>query len=379
MSPAVRLVHTADWQLGFTRVFLAGEAQHRFTQARVDAVQAVARLAAEQDAAFVVCAGDVFEHNQVDARTVQRAMDALRGCPTPVYLLPGNHDPLDTASVYRSPAFEAARPAHVHVLDTTATITAAPGVELVGVPWPSKRPDCDLVAAAVEDLRPAPPGTVRILVAHGHLEGVAYTGSAGLDIARAPLEAALADGRLHYVALGDRHSVAEAGGDGRIWYAGTPEVTRFREQRPGHALVVEVGPAACRVEAHRVGRWRFVHERRTLTGPEDVDLLARWLDALVDRACTVVRLTLDGQLSLQAGARLEAVLDDAAQALAALDVDPSGGLVCLPDQADRAAVGMSGYAARALESLVARAESDGPDAEVARDAVALLHRLAVSR
>ena len=36
------------------------------------------RIAAETGCAFVVVAGDVFEHSQLDRRTVARALDALR-------------------------------------------------------------------------------------------------------------------------------------------------------------------------------------------------------------------------------------------------------------------------------------------------------------
>ena len=63
-------IHTADWQLGMTRHFLAGEAQPRYSAARRDAVAGLGALAAESGAEFVVVAGDVFEDNQLDPRVV---------------------------------------------------------------------------------------------------------------------------------------------------------------------------------------------------------------------------------------------------------------------------------------------------------------------
>ena len=98
----IRFVHTADWQLGMTRRYLSGEAQARFSQARVDAIRRIGVVAKEEDAAFIVVAGDVFETNQVEPKTVRRTLEALSEVSVPVYLLPGNHDPLDAASVYRS-------------------------------------------------------------------------------------------------------------------------------------------------------------------------------------------------------------------------------------------------------------------------------------
>ena len=163
---SVRFIHTADWQLGMTRHFLSEEAQARFSQARIDVIRTVGRIAHETGAAFVVVSGDVFETNRVDPRTVRRALEALSGVPVPVFLLPGNHDPLDAASVFRSPTFLRGKPEHVTVLEDTTPHEVAPGVEVIGAPWMSKRPLRDLVADTCAGLEPAP-GTVRILVAHG--------------------------------------------------------------------------------------------------------------------------------------------------------------------------------------------------------------------
>ena len=114
----VTFVHTADWQLGMTRHFLGPEAQARFTAARVDAVRAIGALADELGCAFVVACGDVFESNHIDRQVLVRALDAMRAVPVPLYLLPGNHDPLDASSVYRSSAFFEHVPEHVRVLDS---------------------------------------------------------------------------------------------------------------------------------------------------------------------------------------------------------------------------------------------------------------------
>ena len=53
--------------------------------------------------------GDVFESSQIERRTLARALEAIASIPVPVYLLPGNHDPLDAASVYHSAVFRDAR------------------------------------------------------------------------------------------------------------------------------------------------------------------------------------------------------------------------------------------------------------------------------
>src|ERR1700751_2144462 len=148
----MRFVHTADWQLGMTRHFLAGEAQPRYSAARRDLVAALGSLAADGGAEFVVVAGDVFEHNQLAPQVISQSLEAMRAIGIPVYLLPGNHDPLDASSVYTRALFTADRPDNVVVLDRAGVHEIRPGLEIVAAPWRSKAPTTDLVAEVLDGL-----------------------------------------------------------------------------------------------------------------------------------------------------------------------------------------------------------------------------------
>ena len=150
----MRFLHTADWQLGMTRHFLNGEAQPRYSAARRDAVAGLGAIAAETGAEFVVVAGDVFEHNQLAPRDVSQSLEAMRAIGVPVYLLPGNHDPLDASSVYTSALFIAERPDNVIVLDRTGAVQVRPGLEIVAAPWRSKKPTTDLLGEVARRARP---------------------------------------------------------------------------------------------------------------------------------------------------------------------------------------------------------------------------------
>lgn len=371
-----KILHSADWQLGMTRHFLSEEAQPRFSQARFDAIRRLGSLAREAGCECLVVCGDVFESNQVDRRTVARALEALASVPVPVYLLPGNHDPLDAAAVWRATAFATAAPAHVHVVADASPITVRPGLELVGAPWTSRRPLRDLVAAALAPLAPAPPGVTRIGVGHGGV--AAFSGNpddpALVDVPAA--ERALADGRIHYLALGDRHSPTRVGASGRIWYSGAPEPTDYDEDPQGHALVVDVTPEAVHVTPHAVGAWRFVErEGVDLLGEPDVEALVAWLRACADKERTIVKLRLEGSLDLRARARLDTALDEQRHVFAAIETREDR-LVLEPRDGDFAELPLSGFARAALDRLRAEAAAAGPGAAAARDALALLVRLA---
>ena len=371
-----RFLHTGDWQLGMTRHFLGDEAQARFTAARFDAIREIGRVAKDEGCEFVVVCGDVFETNQVDRRTVSRAAEAMASIAVPVYLLPGNHDPLDAGSVFRSPTFLAKKPAHVHVLDDAVPREVRPGVEILGAPWTSKRPLRDLVAAAAAPLEPRP-GTVRVMAGHGAVDTLSPDRENPAVISLAEAESALRAGRYHYLALGDRHSLTQVGGTGRVWYAGSPVATDFDEVRPGCALVVDVTAESVTTTPHEIGAWRFRTESCDLMTDGDLDALERALRADAAKDRTVLRLVLRGSLTLRQHERLERLLDECRDVFAAVDVwARHTELAVVADDGDFAGLQLAGFAQTTLDRLRAQSAGTGDDAATARDALALLVRLA---
>ena len=377
LTGVVRFIHTADWQLGMTRHFLDDEAQARFSGARIDAIRRIGSLAVEERCDFVVVCGDVFETNQVSRQVVVRALGAMAATPeVTFYLLPGNHDPLDAASVYRSPTFGRHRPANVVVLEGSEPVEVAPGVELVAAPWFNKYPLADLVAGACEGLEPT--GAIRIVAGHGALDTFSPDPDHPALISVTGLEERLAAEAIHYVALGDRHSTTEVGQSERIWYAGAPEPTDYNETDPGNVIVAELDAAEVRVRVEAVGAWWFVRRSWELTSDRDIDHLAEWLGGLENMERTTLKLALVGQVSLAQKARLESLLDHHADLFAALETwERRSDLVVLPDDTDLDDLGLSGFAAEALDDLrgLAAAGDEGR-AVTAQDALALLHRLA---
>lgn len=374
----VTFVHTADWQLGMTRHFLGPDAQVQFTADRLAAIDRIGALAETSAAQFVAVCGDVFEDHRVSAKIVTQALDRLAGFAVPVYLLPGNHDPYNAASVYRSDVFAKRRPANVVVLAAPGVHEVADGVDLVVAPWPTKAPTSDLVGDQVGRLRAD--DRIRIVVGHGGIDELSPSSDPSI-VALAPLERAAAAEVIDYVALGDRHSVTELGATGRVWYSGAPEATDFDnvETGSGDALVVTLTRGTRRdaqVRAHRVGRWRFRSIEADVNTAADVEALATRLDEIADKPTTVVRLGLVGTLSIADHGELEELLDRSADRFAAVTRWPSrDDLRVVADPADVDALGLRGYAAQAAASLVEQANSDAADAPAARDALGLLGRL----
>ncbi|MGL4306558.1 MAG: metallophosphoesterase family protein [Mycobacteriaceae bacterium] len=376
----MKFLHTADWQLGMTRHFLGAEAQPRYTAARQEAIGAIGKIAQEQACEFVVVCGDVFDDNQLPPMIVARALEAMRSIAVPVYLLPGNHDPLDAVSIYRSPGFLQAKPDHVHVLDTPGLVEIRPGVELVVAPWTNKAPLEDLVGVQLTELS-ATEG-IRIVVGHGGVDQLDPDPTKPALVNLETIENALAQHAIHYVALGDKHSRTQVGSTGRVWYSGSPEVTNYNniEAAPGDVLVVELnepGGVDIIVTEHRVGRWAFNTIVRDVNGVEDIALLEQALEQLPNKHETVVQLVLAGTVTVSQRAMLEKVLEKFTNLFASLNFwDRHTDLAVISSDGEFSDLGLSGFAAEAVGDLSVIAQSsDIGQAKAAQGALSLLYRL----
>jgi DNA repair exonuclease SbcCD nuclease subunit len=182
--------------------------------------------------------------------------------------------------------------------------------------------------------------------------------------------------------LGDKHSRTQVGSTGRIWYSGSPEVTNYDdiEPDPGHVLLVDIDEddprRPVRVDAQRIGRWRFVTLCRTVDTSRDVADLDINLDLMPDKERTVVRLGLSGSLTVTDKAALDACLDKYARLFAALGPwERQTDIAVIPADGEFDDLGIGGFAAAAVDELVSTARSGGEDADDARAALALLLRL----
>lgn len=356
------------------RRYLDDDAQARYAQARIDSLTEIGRIAAAEKAEFVIVAGDVFETNRVRPRTVGRALQAMASIPVPVFLLPGNHDPLDAATVYRSPTFLRSVPPNVVVLENHDPVDVREGVQVVGAPWMTKRPLLDLVGSACDALV-ADRTQVRILVGHGAVDYMGeYHDPSTIRLAAA--EAAIADGKVQYIALGDRHSTTQVGETGRIWYAGSPEPTAHDETDAGNVLVVDLDEGTCTVTPRPIGTWRFVSETIELDATSGPEALSNRLEDLPAKNRSIVRLTLLGVVSLTQYTRLQQIIEEEREVCASIEEwQPSSQLIVRPEDDDFLDLGLSGFAKNAVARLRAQATGSGPDADTARDALSLLVRL----
>ena len=356
----IRFIHTADWQIGREfRRFDDGTASALF-DARLDAIDAIAGLAATGRAPHVLVAGDVFDGPNLASKTLRQTLERLRRhAGVHWWLLPGNHDPARPGGVWTR-LLEFGLPGNVTVFTEPGVRELAPGVCLLASPLTSKQVSRD--PTDWMDGASTAPGSLRIGLAHGSMKDF---GSTGADAMINPNRAKLAG--LDYLALGDWHGATEV--DARTWYSGTPEPDRFRANEPGYALLVTVDGQGSipRVERHRTSRYTWLAHTAELAG---VDRLPQIEQTLLQTAPEprdlLVQLTLTGRLSASGHAQLVDWRDALEAKVRHLIMDTSGLAISVGND-DFALFGddalLRDIAVR-LGSL-AETESDGPTAKAA--------------
>lgn len=366
----VRFVHTADLQLGMPFNFVPDDRGAKLRDLRFAVIDRVVDLAHQSEASFIVVAGDLFDANTVDDRTVEQACARFGRSRVPVYAIPGNHDHGGPGSVWQRARFKLSRPENLKVLEDRQPVPVAGGhAVLLPAPLIQRHERGDTTAHWTPSLgRELAPSAVRIGLAHG---GVSSFGEAEGHNLIDPQRAQRAD--LDYVALGDWHGAREAGV--RAWYAGTPEPTGFKDNNAGNVLVVTAGRGVPpRIDTVSVGRARWVRHAETLNGEEDIERLGRWFHELDDPLETLVRLELEGALSFGDMERLEALLSRMEGRLIYLRRKDAGLMPRGRDE-ELASIATAGFVAEAITRLRAETSAGGEPAARAARALQLLFRL----
>lgn len=299
-----RFIHASDLHLGRRFANIPepadGNVRGRLMEARHGAIARLAAAAKAQGAADILLAGDTFDTATPSPTVVRQTLAAMAEAGgVRWWLLPGNHDNLRDAE----PLWDAIRregPANVHALTDTAPITVAPHVSLLPCPveWRSAGRD---PTTAMVDMTTAE-GDLRIGFAHG---GVADFGEDGAAIAPDRDRSA----GLDFLALGDWHGRMQVGP--RVHYSGSPEQDRFKHDRRGVCLAVDItGPGATpQVEEVETGTFLWAERAVTLAPRQDAEEALGSVLPVAGRRDTLLRLHVSGWTVLPERARLEAAAD----------------------------------------------------------------------
>jgi DNA repair exonuclease SbcCD nuclease subunit len=321
-----RFLHTADWQIGkpYARVS-DPDKQALLRQQRLSAIGRLGALAQQQNAAFIVVSGDLFDTHQPTRGDVSAACSAIGALSLPVLVIPGNHDHCGAGSLWQESYF--LKECRELAPNLTVLLRREPfPLERIGLnggvllPCPLMRkaepvdPTAWLRALDFSSWADQP----RIVLAHGSIHSFGGEDAGDTDDENQPVAtnridlSALPGCEIDYIALGDWHGLKQVGP--RAWYCGCHEMDRFPravDYRSGQVLVVDVersaAPEVFPVDTGAI-RWHQLQHR--FAGDEDLERLEQRLrDAVGSRSNEdLLLLELDGSLSLAAATRLQDLL-----------------------------------------------------------------------
>ncbi len=296
----MRFLHTADWQIGMKALHV-GKAGERVREQRLKTVRTVIERAEEAGVDFVLVAGDIFENNGVDRLSVQKMADILAQAPMPVFIIPGNHDPLVPGCVWEHPAWNDSN-RKVRILTENKPVPI-PGGVLYPCPVREKYSRKDPTAWIL----PTEGKEIRIGMAHGTVEGI-HQEEPDHPI---PRNAAERSG-LDYLALGHWHSTTmypTAEGAVRMAYSGTPEPTRFGERESGNVLIVEIEGRGAIPRIERVGtgalEWEVIEFE--VRGAGDPAAVRRKIEGIANPSAVLLEVQLKGLIAPDDRAELERI------------------------------------------------------------------------
>ncbi len=400
----MRFLHAADLHIGLRVTRFGAETNGRIREARIESLDRMMRIAATKNLDFLLIAGDLFDDNHIDLATGRRTLELLESIRLPVYVLPGNHDPLTADSVYSRPPWSR--------LGANSSVTVIREPTPVPISGGALFP-CPLKAKnALDDptrwipARASGDTSIRIGFAHGSLN----------DRPNLPPDDHLIDRHtvdtkgLDYLALGHWHGPsrhADSAGVVRTVYPGVHEPMRFRDAPEfgigwspyssvadagtfgddghGRAMIVEIecSGASPLIEEIDTTTFEWSDETYTLRDEADLSALINELAHREKRDRQLLRLHLVG--TLPAHARLR--LDELDQSLSGgqggvltqfrwFDLDANR-LHAAPSETELRDLAGDGVVRHVYDRLKIEAESaDVRTAEVARESLLLLYRFA---
>lgn len=292
----MKLLHTADWQLGCAfRSF--GDRAAELRKVRVRTLRRALEKARAVGVDAFLIAGDLFDDNQVASEWVRQVVALFEEFPdVPTFILPGNHDPVSgPGCVWRRAPIDAPPP-HVHVFYEPAVQPLGPAC-LLANPLTQKQSSRDPSLVLRELAAGVSAEKIRIGLTHGAL---AIEGRHQPNDHPIHPQAASRAG-LDYLAVGHWHRWQEHDG-GRLVMPGTPEPDGFDHADGRYGALVEltepgVPPRVERVELAAL-RWETVClEVGERAGEDRAEAVRRQLAHLWDVADrTVLRVRLSGSV-----------------------------------------------------------------------------------
>ncbi|KXK26772.1 MAG: putative metallophosphoesterase YhaO [candidate division WS6 bacterium OLB20] len=247
---SLKLMHTSDVHLGAKFSFLGSRAHEQRTLLRSTFASLIDQALSAKVQLFVI-AGDLFDTPfpaGVDVNHVQEQFGRLAAADIRIAVTPGNHDRLETGSVFAGTAFKSLEDSgHLKIFREKVEAWDVP--ELLTTVYGTATKERVSRRSPLDGLKVESSQKTRIGIFHGSLDITKDDGNAPIS------KDVLAKSGLDYVALGDWHSTLDvSAGNVTAWYSGSPEMLQPAQQGAGRVLQVEAGDGKASVRQLQSGK-----------------------------------------------------------------------------------------------------------------------------
>lgn len=187
----IKILQLGDLHLDAAYARLAPNRAGMRRQAARELLDEAVALAQSENAAMILCTGDLFDTPAPYRDTVEAAVAAFRRAGIPVFLTPGNHDPYTRTSPYF--AADWSENVHIFTSETPETVSLPEiGCEVTGIAFRSDRPALRPLADIA-----ANPDKFSVFIGHGEVAADSdYAAYPTADIGRAGFDL-VALGHIH--------------------------------------------------------------------------------------------------------------------------------------------------------------------------------------
>lgn len=339
----IKILHTADWQIGSKFTSFDPEDAYALFEQRFKIVEDIANYAALNSIDIVLVAGDVFDAQTVNDRTIMRMFNAMKPYTGPWVLISGNHDAALSESVWtRSQRLGCITDNIILALENKVINIDELNLQLLAAPLTQRHTSLD--ATQWFDDAELDNGKYHVGIAHGSVKGILDDSITNnlIDADRAVIE------KLDYLALGDWHGSFKV--NENCWYSGTPETDRFRNNDSGNILTVQLDTKGtqAKVEKISIGKYQWHSFDFEILIESDVDVFINKLqkytqDSLVD-------ITLYGSVNLSDRQKIYKAIEVCRAATRALKLNDEG-LKIQATEEDIQNLNVHGYVAQAIQTL----------------------------
>jgi len=245
----VKILHTADIHLGAKFAILGNNGIQQREQIK-STFKKIASTAINERVNIVLITGDLFDSNsqpQGNIDLVVEQFNLLREDNIPVCLIPGNHDPFDSSSIYRKVDFEQICPNVKVFTEAEMSYKEYPELDLTvyGKPNLSNKS----YTSPLKGLRPSTSTRFHVALAHGSLY---IPGKVAEDDHPFKLEEINASG-MDYIALGHWHRPYICSDNPPARYPGPPEWIPDQKEIGAVLIVSLLDSGEAKIEPKRLG------------------------------------------------------------------------------------------------------------------------------